>query len=226
MALTGPRVFGPRSGPIGTAELTYILPDQSVTGWLVADGTGTWATPPPTTWLARAVWAAAQKSPISYVREIDIGVRTSFVPLVSVTVDGTPLIEESHSDDILAWSAYAVIGPQVIARYIRIRVTVTGSYPKIKTMRTILSAKPITEIIEDQNSALLVGAYRIGVGDIRLPITKVYNAIKKIGITAQSVGPGFTWEQIDSDTTVGPRVKFYVGGVATDIVFDADVSGV
>jgi hypothetical protein len=72
----------------------------------------------------------------------------------------------------------------------------------------------------------LTGAHRIGVGDIRLPIVKTYNVIKKVGISGQGVGANFSWDQIDSDTSVGPHVKLYVGGVLTDVTFDADISGV
>jgi len=79
----------------------------------------------------------------------------------------------------------------------------------MKTMRIILSAQTIIEYIEDQSSVSLAGAYRIGVGDIRVPITKVYNAIKKVDIMLQSVGAGWSVELIDKDTVVGPRIKIY-----------------
>jgi len=99
-------------------------------------------------------------------------------------VDGSQTIEEQHSNDGISYSSYVAVGPELKrADFVRIRVTVTGAFPKIKTMRTILSASPIVEIIEDQNSASLAGAHRIGTGDIRLAIVKTYNVIKKVDIT-------------------------------------------
>lgn len=207
-------------------DLIVLLPYQTVTGWLVADGAGTWLTLP-STWSGWTSWNATPKSPIVYFREVDAGAVIKFVPLVSVDADGTVLVEEQHSTDGITYSPYALIVGQLETRFIRVRVTVTGAYPKIRTMRTILSASPIVEIIEDQNSALLVGAYRIGTGDIRVPITKLYSSIKKVDVALQSVGAGWSWELIDKDKTVGPRIKIYnSSNVAADAVFDATVTGI
>jgi len=149
------------------------------------------------------------------------------LPLVTVLADGVQTIEEQHSDDGVNFTPYAVVGPQVDARYINIRVRVSGPYPIMKTMRIILSAQTIIEYIEDQSSVSLAGAYRIGVGDIRVPITKVYNAIKKVDIMLQSVGAGWSVELIDKDTVVGPRIKIYnASNALADAVFDATVTGI
>jgi hypothetical protein len=197
-----------------------------VTGWLVADGLATWADLP-ATWSGWTQWNYNPKSPIIYEREIDIGIKIKFIPLITVESDGAQVIEEQHSDDGIAWSAWATTGALIDAQYIRIRVTLTGSYPIFKTMRVILSTSTISEIVEDQDSASLLGAYRIGAGDIRVPITQVYNLIKKVDITLQSVGAGWTWELIDKDMTVGPRIKIYnASNALADAVFDATVTGV
>jgi len=207
-------------------ELTFISPYQTVTGWLVADGAGTWASLP-ATWSGWTVWNTAPKSPITYIRDIDAGVVTKFVPLVTVSAEGTVVIEEQHSSDGVAYTAYAMAGVQIEARYVRIRVTVSGPYPIIKTMRSILSATPIVDIIEDQNSALLAGAYRIGTGDVRVPIVKLFSTIKKVDVALQSVGAGWSWELIDKDKVVGPRIKIYnSSNVPADAVFDATVTGI
>jgi len=104
---------------------------------------------------------------------------------------------------------------------------VAGGIPIIKTMRTILSATPIVDIIEDQNSALLAGAYRIGTGDVRVPIVKLFSTIKKVDVALQSVGAGWSWELIDKDKVVGPRIKIYnSSNVPADAVFDATVTGI
>ncbi|HZF19514.1 MAG TPA: phage tail protein [Burkholderiales bacterium] len=223
-----PRIAGAvediKEEPTWTGTKTDCAPDAA-TGWLLANDTATWAGLP-STWDAWTSWISAPVGTIVYVREIDIGVVTRFVPLVTTLVDGSQTIEEQHSNDGSSYSSYVAVGPELNARFVRIRVTVTGAFPKIKTMRTILSASPIVEIIEDQNSASLAGAHRIGTGDIRLPIVKTYNVIKKVDITLQSVGPGWSVELIDKDTSVGPRIKIYNGSNAlADAVFDATVTG-
>lgn len=195
------------------------------TGWLVADGTATWLTLP-ATWAGWLEWNAIPVSPIIYQNQIDIGVIVPFVPLVTVIVDGTPTIEEQHSDDDITYTAFAATGQLITARFIRIRVTVAGTYPKIKTMRTILSGDPVTEIVEDIDTSLLTGAFRIGVGDFRVPITKTYLVIQTVRLTLQSVGAGWTWELIDKNVSPGPRLKIYNATPAlADAVVDADVQG-
>lgn len=199
---------------------------DAVTGWLVADGSATWTTLP-ATWTLWTKWNATPKSPITYVHLIDIGVKVRFLPLVTVFGDGSQTIEEQHSDDGSSYTSYAAVGPQVDARYIRIKVTLTGSYPIMKTMRIILSAQTIIEYIEDQASGSLAGSYRIGTGDVRVPITQVYTVIKKVDITLQSVGAGWSVELIDKDKTVGPRIKIYnSSNTLADATFDATVTGI
>jgi hypothetical protein len=144
-----------------------------------------------------------------------------------VLADGSQTIEERHSDDDISYTAYAAIGPLVDARYIDIRVTVTGAFPKIKTERIILSASPLVEFINDLDTSTLTGSYRIGTGDIRLPITKPFLVVKKVEVSPQSVGAGWSVDYVDKDTSVGPHVKLYNGSNAlTDATIDARIEGV
>ena len=224
------RAWRQRPQPAYTGgELSFsfvVFADTFVTGWLVADGLGKWFDLP-ASWIGWTEWNHLPKSPITYTREIDIGTKIIFLPLVTLVTDGAQVIEEQHSDDASSWSSWAAIGPQVDARYIRIRVTISGPYPKIKTMRIILSATPITEFIEDQNTGDLDPPYRLGVGDVRLPIVKAYSAIKNVNISLQSVGAGWTWELMDKDTTIGPRVRIYnQSNALADAIIDAHVIGV
>lgn len=101
-----------------------------------------------------------------------------------------------------------------------------GAYPVLKSVVTILDAKPVTEDINDLNTATLTGAHRIGVGDIRLPISNSYATIRRVQVALQSVGGGWTWELVDKDTTVGPRIKIYNGsGILADASIDATIGG-
>jgi hypothetical protein len=170
---------------------------DAATGWLMADDNGTtWATLP-ATWAGWTSWVNNPFGTITYVRQIDVGVKTKFTPLVTVTGDGTQTIEEQHSDDNITYSSYAAVGPQVDARYVRIRLTLVDAFPKAKTMRIILSANPIEETIQDLATSSLTGSFRIGTGDIRLPITKTYTTIKSVHVALQNVGAGWSWELID-----------------------------
>jgi hypothetical protein len=221
---SGPNPF-PAQQPL-PGEPLQLLPYTTVTGWLVADGAARWVDLP-ATWAGWTSWNTNPKSPIAYIRELDIGFKTKFIPLVTISVDGTPVIEEQHSDDGVTYSTWVAVGGQVDARFIRIRVTVTGPYPKIKSMRTILSASPQVEYIEDLNTAGLAGAYRIGVGDIRLPITKPFLSIKKVDPVLQSVGAGWSVELIDKSTSPGPRIKIYnAANTLADALIDATISGI
>lgn len=216
----------------GTKTNCYV---DTATGWLLANGTGTWASAP-AQWAAWTEFNTAPVSPINYVREIDIGAVTSYTPLVTITADGTQTIEEAHCDDGSSWTAYVTVGTLITSRYIRIRATIAGSYPKIKMMRTILSGAPVSEFISDLSTSTLAACtpspscstsgYRIAAGDIRLPILKNYVVIKTVGITLQSVGAGWTWVLIDKDTAVGPRIKIYnASGTLADAVIDAEIKG-
>jgi hypothetical protein len=118
------------------------------------------------------------------------------------------------------------VGPQVDARYIDIRVTSTGTFPKLKTMRTILSAALTQELLEDVVTSALTGSYDLGVGNVRLPITKPFTVIKSVKVTLQNVGGGWSWELIDKNTSVGPQIKIYNNTPSlADATIDADIQG-
>ena len=193
---------------------------------LIANDTTTWAGL--TTWTAWARWNVTPAGTISYEHSaIDLGVSLPFVPLVYVLATGTVVIDEQHSNDNVTYTAYAAAGPLVTARYIRIRVTVTGSFPLVQQMDIKLSGEPILEDLADINTAGLTGSYRIGVGDIRVPIKKTYSIIRQASVAAlQNVGAGWSWVLIDKDTTVGPRIKIYnASNALADAVIDVHING-
>lgn len=214
--------------PFWTETKTNAIVDGA-TGWLVASGSGSWNTTP-TTWDTFNGWIVTPSGSIQYERKIDVGLITTFTPLVTVVVDsagGSVVIEEAHSNVDSGYSAFAAVGPELLTRWIKIRVTVTGTFPKLKSERIILSATPIEEIINDLSTSTLTGAYDLGVGNVRLPITKVYNVIKKVDVTLQSVGAGWSWELIDKNTSVGPQIKIYnASNVLADALIDATIKGV
>lgn len=193
------------------------------TGYLVPDETD--ATPWTGTWAART-WIKTPATTISYERLIDVGVVATFSPLVTALADGTVTITEAHSDDGVSYTSYATAGAPVTCRYIKVKITVAGALPVLRSAITILSASPISEDFEDLATSALTGSYRIGTGDIRIPLAKTFAVARRVDVTLQNVGAGWSWELIDKDTAVGPRIKIYnASGVAADATIDATVRG-
>ncbi len=200
------------------------------TGNLLAKDTQTWASLAGTTWAAWTSWVQSPYTTISYEHiRIDAEAIVNMTPLVTVTANGVVTIEESHSDDDITYTAFTLVSGQLSARYIKIKVTVvnTVSTATISQMLIVLDAELTAEIINDLNTASLTGVYRIGIGNIRLPITKNYAVIKTIQIALQNTGAGWTWEIVDKDVTVGPNIKIYNASmVLADAVIDANITGV
>lgn len=196
---------------------------EATTGYLQPDETD--ATPWTGTWAART-WIKTPATTISYERLIDVGVVATFSPLVTALADGTVTITEAHSDDNVTYTSYATAGAPVTCRYIKVKITVAGALPVLRSAITILSASPISEDFEDLVTSALTGSYRIGTGDIRIPLTKTFAVVRRVDVTLQNVGAGWSWELIDKDTAVGPRIKIYnASGVAADATIDATVRG-
>lgn len=201
-------------------------------GALIPDSTDTWDTLP-ATW---DLWTTWNPNPVAQMKYessvIDAGAVAPFVPLVTVATArsiGTLTVEEKHSDDNITWSAYAAVtaGSQITSRYVQVRITVDNPPAGgLQSLQINLSADTTDEEIRDLNTSTLTGAYRIGVGDIRLPIAKPFNLITTVQLALQNVSAGWTWTLLDKDTTTGPRIKIYDGtGAAADCSIDAVVRG-
>lgn len=196
---------------------------EASTGYLVPDETD--ATPWTGTWAART-WIKTPATSISYERLIDVGVVATFSPLVTALADGTVTIIEAHSDDNVTYTSYATAGAPVTCRYIKIKITVAGALPVLRSAVTILSASPISDDFEDLDTSALTGSYRIGTGDIRIPLTKNFSVVRRVDVTLQNVGAGWSWELIDKDTAVGPRIKIYnASNTLADATIDVTVRG-
>lgn len=196
---------------------------EASTGYLQPDETD--ATPWTGTWAART-WIKTPATSISYERLIDVGVVATFSPLVTALADGTVTITEAHSDDNVTYTSYATAGAPVTCRYIKVKITVAGALPVLRSAITILSASPISEDFEDLVTSALTGSYRIGTGDIRIPLTKTFAVVRRVDVTLQNVGAGWSWELIDKDTAVGPRIKIYnASNTLADATIDVTVRG-
>ena len=50
--------------------------------------------------------------------------------------------------------------------------------------------------------------------------------IRSIAVSFNDMGAGFTWEVIDRDPALGPRIRIYnASGVITDAIIDAVIRG-
>jgi len=178
-------------------------------------------------------WTAWTRSPANMTytgAKYDIGVVTAFSPLVSGDYTGTATVEVRTSDDDITWTGWAAPSGQVTARWFQARIALVpvGGRCVLNAMTSILDAKTISDPIQDLDTSTLTGAYRIGTGDIRLPITKSFALITGVGDFAlQNVGAGWTWELIDKDTTTGPRIKIYnASSTLADATIDATPRGI
>lgn len=204
----------------GTKTSCHLEPES---GFLQPNETA--ASPWVRTWTG-AKWINTPAGSITYERLIDVGVVAAFTPLVTVVGDGTITITEAHSDDNVTYTSFAAAGTTIVARYIKIRIVATGAWPTLKDATTILSAAPVSQDTEDLDTSTLTGSYRIGTGDIRIPLTKAFASITKVDVTLQNVGAGWSWELIDKDTAVGPRIKIYnASNSLADATIDVTVRG-
>ena len=195
------------------------------TGILSANDTTTWDTIG--TFDSWTQWNKAPVGSIVYEDNvIDLNGIITFNPLVYVVAEGTTLIEESHSTNGSTYSAWAAVGPTITARYLRVRITVSGAFPRVTSMNVLLNGNAKSETINDLNTALITGVRRIGVGDVRLPLSNTYSSISQVQVALQNVGAGWSWELIDKSTVNGPRIRIYNSSNAlADAVIDVSIRG-
>lgn len=181
-------------------------------------------------WQGLTFWNKNPYPDLHYVHTFDIGAIVTLTPLVSVVHNAdTLIIEEEHSDDGVTYTPWAVVGPPLTCRYIRIRISAfkLSGVIVISNADIILSGDTVNEILEDIDTSLLIAPYRLGVGDIRVPITQVYTKIKRVNVIFQNTGPGWSYEVIDKDVAIGPRIKLYNASLAlADANIDVDIVGV
>ena len=183
----------------------------SVTGSNTVEGTGT--------------------SLVYQTPSLDVGAVLSIVPDLYLDAPiGEATVEVSTSDDnstYAAWASFSALVP-VTARYIRWRVTLAGDGVITLTLRQLIASARVdgrSEMLSGIDTSVLTGSNRIGVGDVRLPITEDFGLIESVMLTFTG-GGGFTYELVDTDTTVGPRVRIYDSTTTlADTTINAEVRG-
>ena len=217
--------FYPRlEGWPGTITNGYILPY----GDIEATDPTTWddlATAAPS-WDDWTDWAIAGDDLTYQYTDIDLGSELTFRPVITAQVDGAITYQIDFSTDGIAWNGWTTPADDITCRYLRARIIVTGTGPRIQSMSILLDGKKEVEDLSDIDTSTLTGNYRIAVGDIRLPVQTAFNSIKSVQVALQNTGPGWTWELVDKQATYGPRIKIYDNtATLADATIDATVKG-
>jgi len=189
-----------------------------------------------TTWTAFTTWGLAPGRPLKYTSPtLDAEVVFSFEPFAYYQADGAAVIEVAWSETSTLpnnWTnVTAIAGQTVTARYVRWRVTVKYTaampVPVLRELVVMLRAPVVYREINDLDTAAMDAIYRIGVGDIRLPIpVGLYTQVRRISLSFNGSGVGRSFEVIDKDAALGPRVKLYdTNGVLADGVIDVVIRG-
>lgn len=179
-------------------------------------------------WSDQDRWVVHPYSPIIYESVAqDAGSISRILPQIeAIGETGTTLtVKEAHSDDDVTYSSFATITDPILSRYFKAQVSAAGDYPIIKSTLIRLFAERFQALVSDLDTSTLTGAYRIGTGDVRLPLSRSFSVLIAISVTLQNVGSGWSWELIDKDTTTGPRIKIYNGSTPADCTIDAIIIG-
>lgn len=158
------------------------------------------------------------KSPITYTTlEIDVGVDLNFRPLVSVQAQGTSTVTMQTGTDAdgEATGAFVAVGPVSAKRYIRIRVSIADTAPRIDNLNIILDAPSKVEVFENiaVGSATDIWFNRIAAGHFEVGSLGGLAVISQASLTAiQNVGAGYSSELISKTKTVNgqPAAEFKV----------------
>lgn len=192
---------------------------------LEAIDTTTWDTTP-ATWGEWTRWNLHPTSPITYtspVRDLGIVIAANFD--VSLIVDGSYTQQLRISQDNITWGEWGSADGAFTARYLQWRITVAATadapVPCVRAARYQIAAPLKQEYLNDIDISTLPAPYRIGVGDVRIPLAGSYIIIKRNSppVVQDNRAGQWTTALIDKDLSPGPRWQFRLDGVLTDPAF-------
>jgi len=208
-------------GWLGTLTGCYVNAD----GFLEAIDTTTWATAP-ATWGAWTRWNFAPTSPISYETPAhDLGTVLTGQIATSVDADGAIAVELSTSADGAIWSSWGAATGTFTARHVKLRLTVTATgpapVPLVRGFGWLIDAPLVQEYVNDVDISTLTGSYRIGTGDVRVPLSTSYSFIQRATAYVQDSTGGGAWtaQRVDKSTSPSPRFQFFQAGALADPQF-------
>lgn len=152
----------------------------------------------------------ASKSPISYTTpEIDLSGDVTVTTRASVIANGTSTITMQTGTEVdgQATGSFVALGT-VTARYFKLKISVSGTRPRVTEMFTNLEAITKEENYESINIATENGAFfeRIAAGHFKIETKGGLSAIAISRIDAFiGSGGGFTYEVVSKNTTLTGR---------------------
>lgn len=187
-------------------------------------------------WASFTRWNVDPRSPIVYEHPpLDAGIAFDFSPDAVYEADGSALVEVAWSTDGVAYSAWTDVfvarRTSVRARYLKARITVAATgpapVPLIRSFLVLMRAQPVVHEVQDLNTAALNPLQVLAVGDVRLPVPDGrFSLIRVVSLTFNGMGPGYSWELVDRDPVLGPRVRLYnAQDVLTHATIDAVIRG-
>jgi hypothetical protein len=212
-------------------------------GFLEAESLGGWSGLPSTWSSLGDTWLELydSKDPIEYTTlEIDLGADLNFNPLVTVDAVGTATITMQIGTDAdgQATGSFVSLAPVEVARYLKIKVSVTHADPLIRQMIVLLDTESRVDDYEDINTAAPSSAANpdefesLGTGHFKIATRGFTSLITQATITAfQNAGAGWTWELLSKATPITgssePAAEFqiYQNGSAADAVVDIQIKG-
>lgn len=201
-------------------------------GYLEANDSTTWATLP-STWAAWTRWNVSPTSPVYYETPArDFGTIVAGQINSTVDADGTVLQELATSTNGSTWTGWSTATAAFNTRYIKLRLTVTATgpmpVPVVRTWAWRVNAQIKQEYINNVVISALTGSYRIGTGDVRIPLAQTYSLLKRVSPPViQDNNNVWSYTFIDKVMTYGPRVQFRLNGTLADPAFvDFFVEGI
>lgn len=194
------------------------------TGIIEANDSVTWTTVA-ATWTAWARWNTTPSTPIYYETAIrDFGTVITGQINSTVDADGTVVQELATSTNGSTWSGWSSAAAPFSTRYLKLRATVTATglfpIPVIRSWEWEVSVDIKSEYLNDIVISGLLGSYRIGVGDIRIPLAGTYTLLKRTSVVIQDSSVG-AWvaTRIDQSLSPAPRWQFRLNGTLADPAF-------
>lgn len=217
----------------GTKEYCFVAGDileaTDLATWetLGAMGAGTWD--------QYTRWNWAPRSPLRYTHTLDAGLVFEFSPDAIVAGEGQIEVEAAWSvngSDFTPLRPLAEVRDvAVTARYLRVRVTVSASaeFPIPVLSRLLVLMRAESKIVEhdDLDTSTLSGRI-VRPGDVFLPVPAGrFAVIRGVQVTFNGMGPAWSWELVERDPLVGPRVRLYnAQGVLSHAIIDAIIRGI
>jgi hypothetical protein len=176
-------------------------------------------------------------SPITYTTPVlDIGVNTSFNPLVSVIGQGSVglSMKIGTTADGTAVGSWVPLTNCTGIRYIQLMITATSTAPRFDEITTLLDGSTQEDDFNNVNTATETSAwfYRVGTGNFRIGSKSgLIAAISTAQIVAlQNTGGAWTWELVNKTSTVNgqPAAEFKIrnaSGVLADALIDVSLIG-